>query len=59
MNNLLEEDEDALESEKIDEADGDEGEALANGSHLSQVEPPPNLNGNGAMVKGLKTETCK
>lgn len=59
MNNLLEEDEDELESEKIDEADVDQGEALENGAHLSRDETPPNLNGNGAMVKGLKTETCK
>lgn len=59
MNNLLEEDEDELESEKIDEADGDQGESPANGANLSEVETPPNLNGNGTMVKGLKTETCK
>lgn len=65
MNNLLEEDEEELEGEKIDEANDDK---LVNGAHLSQAETA--LNGNGVVlneqpqshlinrVNGLKTETC-
>lgn len=68
MNNLLEEDEDELEGETIDNADGSKGEALANGAHLSgdkqnqngkdvvAIEPPQSLIINRA--NGLKTETC-
>jgi hypothetical protein len=67
MNNLLEEDEDELESEKIDDG---EKEPQANGAHLSAdilkendqnlnggfKEPPQNLLSN--RVNGFKTETC-
>lgn len=66
MNNLLEEDEDELEIEKID---GNEKQPQANGAHLSGEifyeddqkngnlkEPPQNLLIN--RVNGLKTETC-
>lgn len=67
MNNLLEEDEDELENEKID--DGVK-EPQANGAHLSNKisnENDQNLNGNlkelqpnllNNRVNGFKTETC-
>lgn len=66
MNNLLEEDEDDMEGEKID-AVGNKKEVKANGANLSAEqtkngsalgkEPPPqNLLIN--CVNGLKTETC-
>lgn len=68
MNNLLEEDEDEMESEKID---GGEKEPQANGAHLSAetfYEDNHNQNGNlnGNLKEtpqincsnGLKTETC-
>ena len=65
MNNLLEEDEEEMEGEKID-ATGDKKEIKANGAHLSAEqtqngsslgrEPPQNLLIN--CVNGLKTETC-
>jgi hypothetical protein len=67
MNNLLEEDEDELEREKIDEVGK---ELQANGAHLSAEilkendqnlngsfkEPPQNLLSH--RVNGFKTETC-
>lgn len=65
MNNLLEEDEEETEGEKIDVA-GDKKEVKANGANLSVEqtqnrstlgkEPPQNLLIN--CVNGLKTETC-
>lgn len=65
MNNLLEEEEDEMEGEKIDAA-GDKKEMKANGAHLSGEqtkngsalgkEQPQNLLIN--CVNGLKTETC-
>lgn len=72
MNNLLEEDEEELEGEKIDDANDSKKESKANGAHLSSeafseseptkngnvlgMEPPPNLLINCA--NGLKPETC-
>lgn len=67
MNNLLEEEEDELENEKLDECGK---EPQANGTHLSAEtlkendqnlnasikEPPQNLLNN--HVNGFKTETC-
>jgi hypothetical protein len=72
MNNLLEEDEDELESEKIDGGDEKEKEPQANGAHLSaeilyedDQNQPPNGNLREApsnllinRVNGFKTETC-
>lgn len=72
MNNLLEEDEEELEREKIDVKSDSKRESKANGAHLSSeafseseptqngtalgTEPPPNLLIN--CVNGLKAETC-
>lgn len=66
MNNLLEEDEDEIESEKIDSS---EKEPQANGAHLSaetfyEDNHNQNLNGNlketpqNDCANVLKTETC-
>lgn len=69
MNNLLEEDEDEIENEKID---GDEKEPQPNGAHLSAeifCEDDQNQTQNGKpreapqnllinRVNGFKAETC-
>jgi hypothetical protein len=68
MNNLPEEDEEELESEKVSEELTEKKESNANGAHLSseiffnddknEKDPPANLIVNNNRVNGLKTETC-
>jgi hypothetical protein len=69
MNNLLEEDEEELESEKVGEVIAEKvTEPKANGAHLSgetllngdksEEDPPVNQVVNSNRVNGLKTETC-
>jgi hypothetical protein len=68
MNNLLEEDEDELESETVGEVIAEKAtEPKANGAHLSsetffdddknEKDPPVNQEVSGYRVNGFKTET--
>lgn len=68
MNNLVEEDEEDLEGEKVIEDTAEKKESTANGAHLSseiffnddknEKDPPANQIVNNNRVNGLKTETC-